>query len=86
MQNESIDYVGTRLRAGIHALNYQKRSLIIAIDNRAKELAKDTNLPVIERSRIREELEDKIKSNYVIKLKIPLTNIETWKNQFTNIK
>lgn len=86
LQNESIDYVGTRLHAGIHALNYQKRSLIIAIDNRAKELAKDTNLPVIERSQIRDELEDKIESDYVIKLKIPLTNIEIWKNQFTNIK
>lgn len=42
-----IDYVGTRLHGGIHAMNMGCRSLILAVDNRASEIAKDTNLPVL---------------------------------------
>ena len=49
MANTEFDYVGTRLHAGILALNYRKRTLIIAVDNRAAEMKTDINLPVIAR-------------------------------------
>ena len=44
-----LDYVGTRLHAGILSMEHRVRSLIISVDNRAREIARDTNLPVMER-------------------------------------
>ncbi len=79
--NSEIDYVGTRLHAGIRALQHQKRSLILSVDNRALEIAKDTHLPVL----IRDDLEAIAKwidSNYKAKIKLPLSQITEWKNQF----
>lgn len=82
LMKSNVDYVGTRLHAGIHALNLSKRSLIISIDNRANEIAKDTNLPIIKRSNIKKELNNKINTSWNTKLDIPLENIEKWKKQF----
>ena len=48
----NIDYVGTRLHAGIRALQRKVRSLIIGIDNRAIEKSKDFGLPVLSRTDI----------------------------------
>lgn len=45
----SLDYIGTRLHAGIFALQNLRRTLIVAIDNRAKEISKDTGLKIVER-------------------------------------
>lgn len=78
----NIDYVGTRLHAGIFALNHGVRSIIIAIDNRAREMGADTNLPVIEREEIAEKLGDKIDSDFATALNIPWDNIHKWKQQF----
>ena len=55
-----IDYVGTRLHGGIHAMNMGCRSLILAVDNRASEIAKDTNLPVLPRGGNLDVLEERI--------------------------
>lgn len=38
IETEEFDYVGTRLHAGIRCLNGGHRSLIIAIDNRARQI------------------------------------------------
>lgn len=45
-----VEYIGTRLHAGIKALNEEARSLIVSIDGRARNIARTTNLPIIERS------------------------------------
>ena len=45
-------YVGTRLHAGIYALLLGGFSRIISIDNRAREISRDTGLPIIERTSI----------------------------------
>lgn len=79
---DSVDYIGTRLHAGIHALNNRKRSLIISIDNRARELAKDTNLPVLERTQIPNKLENYILHDHVTEINLPTNAIRTWKRQF----
>ncbi len=42
-----VDYIGTRLHGGIFALNHSVRTIIIGIDNRAIEIAKDTGIPVV---------------------------------------
>ena len=48
-RDEGIDYIGTRLHAGVFALQHLRRTLVVAIDNRAKEISSDTNLPICER-------------------------------------
>lgn len=84
-KEKSLDYVGTRLHAGIRALNMKKRTLIIAVDNRAKEMAKDTNLPVIARENLKETLRGKINSQYKTVINLPMDNILTWRNQFKEL-
>jgi len=44
------DYVGTRLHAGIRAAQLGRPLLIVAVDNRAIEISRDTGLPVVPRA------------------------------------
>jgi polysaccharide pyruvyl transferase WcaK-like protein len=81
LSNLDCDYVGTRLHAGIKALQYKKRSLIISIDNRAIEKGKDFNLPVLSGENM-SELESKVNSKFPTNIRIPIDNIQKWKNQF----
>ena len=48
LETGNVDYIGTRLHAGIRALQKSTRSFIIAIDNRAKEMSRDFGLPVLD--------------------------------------
>ena len=50
LADESTDFLGTRLHGGIRALQHGRRASIIAIDNRASEIARDTRLPVVSRA------------------------------------
>lgn len=79
---ESIDYVGTRLHAGVRALQKQKRSIIIAIDNRATEMSKDFDLPVIERDDLAKSLKDRLYNYPQVSLNLPRDTINVWKSQF----
>lgn len=81
--NNDVDYVGTRLHAGIHALNFKKRSIIISIDNRAEEIAKDTNLPVLKREDLMQKLLPMINSGFSTDIKLPTDKISLWKKQFS---
>lgn len=47
-----IDFIGTRLHGGIRALQHHRRALILAVDNRATEIAKDTGIPTVKRTDI----------------------------------
>lgn len=78
--NLNIDYVGTRLHAGIRALQKKKRTIIIGIDNRAIEKEK-FGLLVIKRENI-DELESLLNSEFKTDIKLPIENIEKWKSQF----
>lgn len=82
LEKGKIDYVGSRLHGGIYALKKGCRSIVIGIDNRAAEIGKDTNLPVIQRNRIPEELEEKILCEQPVCIDLPWDNIEKWKAQF----
>lgn len=82
LENEEVDYVGTRLHAGIHALNYRIRSLVISIDNRAAEMGRDFALPVIPRESAAVCLRDWIYGRQETKLNLPWERIALWKAQF----
>lgn len=45
------EYVGTRLHAGIRAAQLGRPSAVIAVDNRALEIGRDTGFPVVTRER-----------------------------------
>lgn len=78
----NIDYVGTRLHAGILALNHGVRSIVVAIDNRAREMGRDVNLVMVDRGNIGDCLEFLVESEFETALNIPWENIEIWKKQF----
>ncbi|OCH25477.1 polysaccharide pyruvyl transferase family protein [Aliivibrio sp. 1S128] len=82
LMSDDMDFVGTRLHAGIKALQNKKRSIIIGVDNRAIEKQKDFNLTVISRDKLKEQLADKINSNFSTDIKIATDNIREWKAQF----
>ena len=75
------DFIGTRLHGGIRALQHSCRALIIGIDNRATELAKDINLPVVAMDDP-ENLSMALKNGWEISVTLPEKNIATWKSQF----
>lgn len=85
LRNNKVDYVGTRLHAGIRALQLSRRAIIIGVDNRAIEMKKDVNLPVVSRESI-EELIELINGIWTPSLNIPWTQIQEWKSQFTYLK
>ena len=78
---DNIDYIGTRLHAGIRALQFQRRSIIIGIDNRSLEKKKDFNLIVLKREEI-DELEHMINQNWKTNIKLNENNIKIWLSQF----
>ena len=78
-----VDYVGTRLHAGIYAMNYCCRSIIIAVDNRAREMNKTNKLNCIERDSI-DDLPRIIASDIITDVHLNEDNINRWKSQFIN--
>ncbi len=79
--DEKVDYVGTRLHAGIRALNLGKRSFILGVDNRSIEMGKDIGMPIVKIETLG-ELESLINSPYNLRLKIPHEEISNWRQQF----
>lgn len=82
LKKDNVEYVGTRLHAGIRALNFGKRTIIIAVDNRAIEIARDTNLNIILRDEVDRCLNNQINSNFKTEILLPEENINLWKSQF----
>lgn len=81
LQSGTVDYVGTRLHAGIRALQYSVRSFILGIDNRSIEMGNDFKLPVIHLDSI-SELQRVVQTPYRCDLCLPLEKINAWKAQF----
>lgn len=77
----NIDYVGTRLHAGIFAMKNRCRSIIIAVDNRTIDMQKTYNLNAIDRSNI-EQLTELINGEIVTNINIDSERIKEWKSQF----
>lgn len=82
LAQEDLDYVGTRLHAGIRALSKGRRSLIISIDNRAECISADTGLPTIRREDLSVCLKARLNDPYETKIILPWAKIQQWKDQF----
>jgi polysaccharide pyruvyl transferase WcaK-like protein len=81
LQEAETDYAGTRLHAGIRALQKGNRALIVSVDNRAREMGKDFGLPVLERSDIA-ALEARLHAAEPLRIKLPEAEISAWRGQF----
>jgi polysaccharide pyruvyl transferase WcaK-like protein len=81
LEQNDIDYVGTRLHAGIRALQKKRRAIIIAVDHRALEKKKDFNLVVLDR-KDSDQLSGLIDDTFKTEIHLPLAHIEAWKKQF----
>ena len=77
----NLDFIGTRLHAGIRALQKFRRTIILGIDNRATEKSKDFNLKVLQRDDI-DKLNGIINNDFRTEININETNIKKWKDQF----
>ncbi|NRA27736.1 MAG: polysaccharide pyruvyl transferase family protein [Pseudobacteriovorax sp.] len=78
LSSGTVDYVGTRLHAGVRALQHKCLSAIVSVDNRATEIAKETGLPVVERLCL-EKLKGLLDSPYRPQIDMPWANIDKYK-------
>lgn len=80
-----IDYIGTRLHGGIRALNKCIRTIVVACDNRAVEISKDTGLPIVLRTDLEKKLESLIHSEFVTDITLPSENIKIWMDSLWDV-
>jgi polysaccharide pyruvyl transferase WcaK-like protein len=83
--NLSLDYVGTRLHAGIRALANKRRTILISVDNRTIEMAADTKLRCVERSKL-PDVKQLIDATWPTAIELPTEQIERWKKQFVQLE
>ena len=76
-----LDYVGNRLHGGIRALQKGRRTIIIEIDNRAREMGKDFRLPTVKRDAI-EKLSTMIDAPLELGITFPRAEITRWRDQW----
>ena len=82
LEEDVIDYVGTRLHGGIRAMQKFRRALIIGIDIRAIEIHRDIGLPMCLRADQSEGIPFWIRHPEPTLLKINIDGIAQWKAQF----
>lgn len=75
------DYVGTRLHGGVYAMRHGRRAIIIAIDERAREIHKVNNLNCIDINDI-DRLPQYISADISTSVKMDYEKINHWKEQF----
>lgn len=81
LRHNHVDYVGSRLHGGIRALQTGKRSLILAVDNRAVEISRDTHLPVVKRDDAM-AIARWITTAAPTQIQLPTATIDEWLAQF----
>ena len=80
--SEPLDYVGTRLHGGVACLLARRRSLILEVDNRAAEIARDTNLTTCARDDL-EFISKWIDGPTDTIIRMDTHAISLWREQFT---
>lgn len=80
----TFDYIGTRLHGGIRCLCAKKRALVIEVDNRAREIAQDTNLPTVARDNF-EYIGRWIEGSPAPQIKLNKAAIQRWRSQFSTV-
>ena len=81
LNSMDIDYVGTRLHAGLFAMQHKKKAIILAIDNRVRDMSEVYDLHVLERDDL-SKLPELINSSFATDVKIKQANIDLWLSQF----
>ncbi|MGM9885644.1 MAG: polysaccharide pyruvyl transferase family protein [Lactococcus sp.] len=81
LEDPDFEFVGTRLHAGIRAMQKGRRAVIIGVDNRSIEMKRDWDLPVLERENIA-QLSEYINHDFETKINLDFDLIEKWKAQF----
>lgn len=81
LETHDCDYVGTRLHAGIRAIQHKHRSVILSVDNRAKDMKETSGLCILERDNIC-ELDNIINGDIIIRPHSNATNVKIFLEQF----
>lgn len=81
--SEQFDYIGTRLHGGIYCLRRGIRTLILGIDNRALEMKRSINLPVLARGDF-EGIRQWIMMSTASDIRIDKDAISRWRAAFKN--
>lgn len=81
LNKTDTDYVGTRLHAGIYAIRHKRKSIILAVDNRTRDMKETYNLVTLERNEI-DKLDAMINSEFETHIVVDKESINKWKSQF----
>ncbi|WP_026493684.1 polysaccharide pyruvyl transferase family protein [Butyrivibrio sp. XPD2002] len=81
LNNGDVDYIGTRLHAGIFAMQHKVRAFILGVDNRALDMATTFGINCIARSEL-DKLEEIVNKKHITAVNIHLNEINQWKAQF----
>ncbi|RJT91023.1 polysaccharide pyruvyl transferase family protein [Cryobacterium melibiosiphilum] len=81
---QNVDYIGTRLHGGIRAFDRGVWGLIVAVDNRALEIGRDTGLPVHARGD-RASIEASVEARITRRVDLPQGEIDAWRAQFETV-
>lgn len=81
LSTQTLDYVGTRLHAGVRALQHGRRSIIVSVDNRATEMGRDFGLPVLERDDVG-RLGSRLDEGWTTDVRLDVDTIRRWRDQF----
>jgi len=76
-----VDYVGNRLHGGIFAMRHQKRTIIVAVDERAQGMSETYNINTIHRNEFH-KLDEMINSELVTNVNIDYDRVNEWLEQF----
>jgi polysaccharide pyruvyl transferase WcaK-like protein len=76
--SESLDYVGTRLHAGVRALQHGRRTTIFEIDNRAAEMSKTLSLPTVAVER-GADVDQALAQPWSAEVEIPADTVDQWR-------
>lgn len=81
LESHDCDYVGTRLHAGIRAMQKKRRAVILGVDNRAYDMHTTYHLNYIGRDEI-QRLPELIASDIVTDIHIDKSSIDSFLGQF----
>lgn len=81
LRENRMDYVGTRLHGGIFAMQNFTRSIILMVDNRARDMRESFSIPTVERDNMG-QLEEMIRSDWSTSINVNRDAIRFWKEQF----
>jgi hypothetical protein len=83
LRTQTDVHIGTRLHAGVYWNSLGGSSVILAVDNRATEIAKDTGLRVVDRRSF--DLDSVVAAGESGEIRLPVGAIEQWKRQWNSV-